>query len=96
MKEYLVAVEQPCGENVETIVVTDDIEGFGPDVLAVYPILTIEAGTPVLAGYRYARRHGIIHTLIIINLPDTSEEWWIEATQAHRVDDRVDTIWEPL
>lgn len=31
---YLVSVECPCGETKDNIKVTDDIEGFGPGLLA--------------------------------------------------------------
>ena len=96
--KYLVAAEHPCeycSYTEDVIKVTDDVEGLGPGLLARYPILTIEADTPELAGYRYARRHGIAHTLIIINLSDNSDEWWMEEDQAHKIDTGTGTIWEP-
>lgn len=93
--EYLVAVELGCGSDAPSIKVTDDIEGFGPGLLAGYPILTIEADTPQLAGYRYARQHELTHILITINLESDSSEWWMEQCQAHMIDPEVGAIWEP-
>lgn len=93
--KYLVSVERPCGSDERTIVVTNDTEGFGPGLLAIFPISTVKADTPEMAGYRYARQHGITHTLIIINLTDNSDEWWMEKGQAHKIDLDTGSIWEP-
>lgn len=65
MEQYLVGVEHPCEfcnalENI--IKVTDDIEGFGPGLLADYPILPVEADTPHLAGYRYMPERMVLPT----------------------------------
>ena len=94
---YLVAVEHPCEYCEYTgnlIKVTNDIEGFGPGLLASYPILPVETDTPQLAAYRYAQQHKITHSLIIINLPGNSDEWWMEEDQAHKVDLDTEPIWE--
>lgn len=99
--KYLVAVELPWCESAEihageVVVVTDDIEGFGPDLLATYPIQTVEADSPQLAGYRYARRHGAVDVLVQINLSEKYyEEWWMCTDEAHKIDDRVEKVWEP-
>jgi len=94
MPKYLVAYENTRGYDENFITVTDDVDGFGIGVLACYPVQRMEAETPQLAGYRYARRHGIDSARIVINLASYLEEWWVGAGEAHRIDDRIDPIWE--
>ena len=95
MAYYLIGVERPCGEMLHHIKVSDDVEGFGPGLLAVFPLELVEADTPELAAYRYARAYALFHTGIVINLPTNDEEWWMEMAQAHRVDTGVEPVWEP-
>ena len=94
MTKYLVAVEHPTGFDEENIVVTNDVEGFGPGLLAALAIQTVGADSPQQAAYYYARQHGLVNMLIIINLPSICEEWWMCTNEAHKVDTKVDTVWE--
>jgi len=73
---YLVGVERPCCPGGEDfITVTDDYEGFGPDLLATYPIEKIDAKEPEDAAWDYAVRHHLLPIRAIINLSDHSAEW---------------------
>lgn len=58
--EYLVGAEE--WDDSFKIVVTDDVEGFGPDLLAKWdgketPLLRISAKTPEVAGMKYAAQY---------------------------------------
>jgi len=75
--KYLVAVERPlCSD--DSITVTDDYEGFGPDLLATYPIEKVEADSPLNAARQYAERHGLFPIRAFINLPDEASEWMLD------------------
>lgn len=92
--EYLVGLEHPYSFNVPNIKVSDDTGGFGPGLLASYPLEPVEAFTPQLAGYRYAVQYGLTHILIVINLQDNSDEWWMEEDQVHKIATETAPIWE--
>jgi len=79
-KMYLVAVETCPTYDDPTIVVTDDTEGFGPDVLATYPIARKLAEKPQDAAWDYAYEHDLFPLHAFINLPDHSEEWLLSTT----------------
>jgi len=96
--EYLVGVEHPCEfcqDEGDLIKVTSDVEGFGPGLLAAYPIQTVCVDAPHVAAFRYARQHGLANTLVIINLVDNSEEWWLRTNEMHKIDTDVPMYWEP-
>jgi len=95
MTKYLVAVEHPTGYEDENIKVTNDVEGFGPSLLTIYPIRTVEACQPQEAAYQYAKEFGLTNMLVRINLPDNSEEWWMRVNELHKIDTGVEPVWEP-
>ena len=84
MPRYLVGLEAPYGEDYNVITVTDDHEGFGPDVLTTLmgvrvPIIEIEAGSPICAALSYLDKlplpicRAIDH--ILINMPKYTDEY---------------------
>ena len=86
LETYLVGVERPCYPDSEDfITVTDDYEGFGPDLLATYPIEKVDAETPEDAARDYARRHGLFPIRAIINLSDGYSEWMMDEEGMHEV-----------
>jgi hypothetical protein len=83
---YLVGVERPCyPENEDFITVTDDYEGFGPGLLATYPLEKVDAETPEGAARDYARRHKLFPIRAIINLSDGYSEWMMDEEGTHEV-----------
>ena len=79
LETYLVGVERPCyPESEDLITVTDDYEGFGPDLLATYPLEKVDAQTPEDAARDYADRHGLLPIRVVVNLSDRFAEWMMD------------------
>jgi hypothetical protein len=77
LETYLVGVERPLGDDDDYVVVTDDYEGFGPGLLATYPVEKVDAKSVAQAGWDYAYRRGLFPIRAIVNLPDEYSEWWL-------------------
>lgn len=83
---YLVGVERPCyPEDEDYVVVTDDYEGFGPDLLATYPLEKVDAESAEDAAWDYARRHNLFPIRANVNLSDGYSEWMLDAEGMHEV-----------
>ena len=86
LETYLVGVERPCyPETEDFITVTDDYEGFGPDLLATYPLEKVDAETPEDAARDYAYRHELFPIQAIVNLSDRCGEWMLDEDGMHEV-----------
>ena len=84
---YLVGVERPCyPESEDFITVTDDYEGFGPDLLATYPVEKVDAATPEDAAWDYASRHKLFPIHVNVNVSDYYAEWMVDEGGMHEVD----------
>ena len=83
---YLVGVERPCYPEAEDyITVTDDYEGFGPDLLATYPIEKVDAESAEQAAWDYTCRHELFPIQAIVNLSDRCGEWMLDEDGVHEV-----------
>jgi hypothetical protein len=78
LETTLVGVERPLGDDDDYIVVTDDYEGFGPGLLAAYPVEQVDAASAAEAGWDYAYRHGLFPIRAVVNLPDGYSEWMLD------------------
>ena len=85
METFLVAVERPPWEKEDFITVTDDYDGFGPDVLATYPIARRKGTSALDAARQYAEEHDLLPIRVNVNLPDEYGEWVIDEGGAHEV-----------
>ena len=86
LETYLIGVERPCyPETEDFITVTDDYEGFGPDLLAAYPIEKVDAGTVGQAAWDYACRHALFPIRASVNLSDGCGEWMLDEDGMHEV-----------
>ena len=86
LETYLVGVERPCYPDSEDfITVTDDYEGFGPSLLATYPIEKVDGKTPEDAARDYAHRHKLFPIRAIINLSNGYSEWMMDEEGTHEV-----------
>jgi hypothetical protein len=94
---YLVGRHAECWTPIRHTVVTSDVEGFGPGLLAAPPFQEIEADTPERAAAIYALRHGLNREHGEINLKERYDEMGIIITQNHVVTMCNDTgdIWHP-
>lgn len=85
---YLVAVEWPCdwssdeGRRALTVVVTDQMQGFGPDLMAkvdghLVPIRGVNGFDPKEIAMSYIADHGVADLVgrIKLNLPEEFREW---------------------
>ena len=87
LETYLVGVERPCYPETEDFVtVTDDYEGFGPDLLAAYPIGKVEAQSPEQAAWDYARQYRLLPIRVVVNLPESYSEWMMDEDGMSQVD----------
>ena len=87
LETYLVGVERPCYPGTEDfITVTDDYDGFGPDLLATYPLDKVDAETAEQAAWDYARRHRLFPIHVNVNLSDYYAEWMVDEEGMHEVD----------
>jgi len=85
---FLVGVETGClSDQRRRIVVTDDVEGFGPGILATYPLVEIRANQPENAAFDYAQQHGLIPIRADVNLPEGYQEWWLSEDGPREYDD---------
>ena len=83
---YLVGVERPCCPGGEDfITVTDDYEGFGPDLLATYPLEKVDAASAEGAAWDYACRHRLFPIQAIVSLSDRCGEWMLDEDGMHEV-----------
>jgi hypothetical protein len=65
--------------------VTGDYDGFGPDLLASYPLEKVEAETPEDAAWDYACRHGLFPIRVVASLVDCDQEWMLDEGGMHEV-----------
>ena len=86
LETYLVGVERPCyPETEDFITVTDDYEGFGPSLLATYPIEKVDAESAEQAARGYACRHELLPIQAVVNLSDRCGEWMLDEDGMHEV-----------
>ena len=85
LETFLVGVERPCSDDEDFITVTDDYDGFGPDLLATYPLEKVEAETPEQAAWDYAYRHELFPIRVVVNLSDCDQEWMLDEDGMHEV-----------
>jgi hypothetical protein len=86
LETYLVGVERPCyPETEDFITVTDDYDGFGPDLLATYPLEKVDAETAEQAAWDYACRHALFPIQAVVNLSDRYGEWMLDEDGMHEV-----------
>ena len=86
LETYLVGVERPCYPGTEDfITVTDDYDGFGPDLLATYPLDKVDAETAEQAAWDYACRHDLFPIQATVNLSNGCGEWMLDEDGVHEV-----------